>query len=343
MYYDASGGGVDDDDCAASDDQNIRLTEYLPSAYATHASIINLHIETACTAKMMEYLHLKKPKHQDHPEKVEEPVLTEEDEAFLRRIANEGTPPSLPERPQDLLVAGDTRGNEAQIALLDGAQNIPLPDTPAEESNRSIGDEGDVKGKGKSAAKQSKPIFKWSFHRRDSRNSKRKDKETAATDLMSAAEGLKEQDHSNPNEDGLASDPEAKKEEEELTAVLDKLNLAAVNNRAFSISDESRDLLRKYVKKILAPIISPARANIYLQPQVHPCTQRPSQRRTNSIRRPRIPPHKFRTPAPTLLQTPSSVPPKTHRVTPVQDDRIHRSRAAGRRSREARAAISQIR
>ena len=63
---------------------------------------------------------------------------------------------------------------------------------------------------------------------------------------MSAAEGLKAAD-AQPNEDGVVSDPEAKKEEEEMAAVLEDLSLAAVNNRVFSISKESQELMRKYV------------------------------------------------------------------------------------------------
>lgn len=207
---------------------------------------------------MMEYFHLKKSKPHDNPEpervvepeKAEVPVLTAEDEAFLDRIATEGTPPPLPERPlQHLPLAGEPAGNEAQVALFDGPQNIPSPDvpnTPQQELDRSLEGEKDAKGKGKAKAKSSRPLFTWSFHRRDSRDSKLKDKETAATDLMSVAEGLKAHP---PREGSSELDSEVKKEEEELTAVLDQLNLAAVNNRAFSISKESQELLRKYEKQ----------------------------------------------------------------------------------------------
>lgn len=186
-------------------------------------------------------------------EEVETPVLSEEDEAFLARIESEGTPPPLPERHaptlpqrlQDLPEVGDVTGNNAQIALLDDSQNIPLPDTPdtpegvlttAEPEETDLGKD---KGKQKEAKKS-----KWSFLRRDSRDTKRKNKERTATDLMSAAEGLKAAD-AHPNEDGNVSDHEAKKEEEEMAAVLEDLNLAAVNNRVFSISKESQELMRK--------------------------------------------------------------------------------------------------
>lgn len=206
-------------------------------------------IQSHAPGKMMEYFNFRKATgYQDHTQE-SEPVLNDEDEAFLHRIASEGTPPPLPERPQYFPVAGESRGNNAQVAIMDGAQNIPLPDVPdtpdgivaaAEEAE-------DGKGKEKETVKHNKKPFKWSFLRRDSRDSNRKDKEVTATDLMSAAEGLKSPD-AQINEDGNVSDHEAKKEEEEMTSVLEKLNLAAVNNRVFSISKESQDLLQKYIQ-----------------------------------------------------------------------------------------------
>ena len=195
---------------------------------------------------MMEYFNLKKAKHHlDHTETVEAPVLDDEDEAFLQRITSEGTPPPLPDRPQDLPVAGETKGNDAQIALMAGAQNIPLPDVPDTPDDVSEAVEEELKDvKGKEKAKEHKRPFKWSFLRRDSRNSKRKDKEVTATDLHNVAQGLKAPD-AKPNEDDIVTPHEANKEEEEMTAVLEQLNLAAVNNRVFSISKESQDLLKK--------------------------------------------------------------------------------------------------
>lgn len=194
----------------------------------------------------MEYFNLKKAKHhQNHAETAEAPVLNDEDEAFLQRITSEGTPPPLPVRPQDLAVAGETKGNDAQIALMGGAQNIPLPDVPDTPDDVAVAVEDepqDVKGKGK--AKEHKRPFKWSFLRRDSRDSKRKEKTVTATDLNNIAQGMKAPD-AKPNEDNIVTPLEANKEEEEMTSVLEQLNLAAVNNRVFSISKESQELLKK--------------------------------------------------------------------------------------------------
>lgn len=209
----------------------------------------------------MEYFSSKRARSKSPapPTQVETPVLNEEDEAFLARIETEGTPPELPERPapplpsrpqDDLLYVGETDGNNAQIALMDGSHNIPLPDVPdtpdgalttAESDNI---DQQNAKGKQKDGKKS-----KWSFLRRDSRDVKQKNKEATAADLMSAAEGLKSAD-AQPNEDHAVSDPEAEKEEAEMTSVLEQLNLAAVNNRVFSLSKESQELLRKYVSPL---------------------------------------------------------------------------------------------
>ena len=217
---------------------------------------------------------------EEEEEEEQQPVLNDEDEAFLHRITSEGTPPPLPERsspapalperppqlparPQDLPTAGETQGNNAQIALMNGAQEIPLPsapDTPVEERDAAIGAEREgavvdedkgVKGK----QKEGKRPSRWSFLRRDSRDKKRKAQSATAVDLMGVAESLKPPD-AQPNEDGVVSDTEAKREEEEMIAIMDELNLAAVNNRVFSLSKESRDLLHKYIPPLLSLSLS---------------------------------------------------------------------------------------
>ena len=199
----------------------------------------------------MSYFNLHKAKkHVEEADKAEAPVLTEEDEAFLHHITSEETPPPLPARPQQLPVAGESKGNDAQIALMDGAQNIPIPDVPDTPDDVMPAIEGEYTGETKSKDKHTKRPYKWSFLRRDSRDRARK---VAATDLQSVAEGLKAAD-AHPNEDGNVAPDEAKKEEDEMTTVLEQLNLAAINNRVFSISKESQDLLKKYTTP--GPLIS---------------------------------------------------------------------------------------
>ena len=198
----------------------------------------------------MDYL---KPKRGKSPtlstRNVDSPVLTKEDEEFLHRVATEDVPPPLPERPlqqppqpQNLPESGNPEGNNAQIALLDVAQRVPLseaPETP--EGSPNITGAGYLhQGEGKEKVNESKKS-RWNWKRRDSRDAKRK---ATASGLMSAAEGLKSPD-TQLNEGHVVSDPEAQKEEDEMSNVLEQLNLAAVNNRVFSISKESQVLLHK--------------------------------------------------------------------------------------------------
>ena len=205
---------------------------------------------------MFKHPFYKKAKEQQQEERrtPEAPVLSEEDEVFLQRIAEEGTPPPLPargpplpERPLDLPVVGEPEGNNMQLVLADEAKQIPLPadsDTALATPSAtvevdSVGDEE------RPASSSEKRRKKWNFLRRDSRDSKRRSQKVTAYDLMSAAENIKPPD-AQPNEDGNVSDHEAKKEEEEMASVLEQLNLAAVDNRVFSISKESQELLYKY-------------------------------------------------------------------------------------------------
>lgn len=265
----------------------------------------------------MEYFNYYKSKyHVDHANKSSDPVLTDEDEAFLQRVASEGTPPPLPERrrPQHLPEAGSTSGNDAQIVLMHGAQDIPLPDIPdtPDEVSRELGEEDSGKGKGKEKEKDKgkgkeqdgKGRKVWSFLRRDSRDAKRKHQAAAGADLHSVAEGLKAAD-AVPNEDGVVSGPEAKKEEEEMTVVLEQLSLAAVNNRVFSISKESQELLRKYVSSIYHPR-SPLLSTTTPLTAIHILTRRPPPSTDSHSSSKTSPPA---SPPPTPISNPSSRTP----------------------------------
>jgi hypothetical protein len=169
--------------------------------------------------------------------KSETPVLNEEDEEFLNRITSEENPPALPPRPEQLGLDSDEPPaiKDAQVALMDGAQNIPLPDTPQVELTE---EPAMVTTKDTTTPVRNT----WSWLRRDSRDWKR---ETTASNLADIAEGLKSAD-AQPNEDKIVEDVEAKKEEEDMANVLESLNLAAINNRVFSISDETQELLRQF-------------------------------------------------------------------------------------------------
>lgn len=152
--------------------------------------------------------------------KSEKPVLSDEDEKFLSNIASQDNPTPLP----------PDHGGDAQIALMNGAQNVALPpETPTELTEDPITMTDPV-------SEQKSKKNTWSWLRRDSRDTKR---QTTAEGLHDIAEGLKVTPET-PEE------AEAKKEEEDMTEVLEKLNLAAVDNRVFSISEETQALLKDF-------------------------------------------------------------------------------------------------
>lgn len=186
----------------------------------------------------MQYInYIRSKTHLAVAPKSETPIFNDEDEEFLNRITSEENPPALPPRPEqldtELAVAPPIK--DAQTALMDGAQNIPLPETPKAE----LTEEPSMLPE-KDAVPASRGT--WSWLRRDSRDWKR---QTTASDLSDIAQGLKTAD-AQPNEDNIVEDAEAKKEEEDMAVVLESLNLAAVNNRVFSISDETQELLQRF-------------------------------------------------------------------------------------------------
>ena len=158
--------------------------------------------------------------------KSEKPVLSEEDEQFLTQITSRDSPSPLP--PIE-------HGGDAQLALLDGAQDIELPpETPSELTEEPALEFPPKEQAGKKTT--------WSWLRRDSRDAKNNNRETTAEGLHDIAEGIKSQAES----DDSPEDVEAKKEEEDMMNVLDNLNLAAVDNRVFSISAETQELLQRF-------------------------------------------------------------------------------------------------
>ena len=196
----------------------------------------------------MEYINYIRAKtHIAASSKSDVPVLSDEDEKFLNRITSEDQSAAP--------VSFIDHGGDAQIAIMNGAQNIALPpETPGELETAN---EADAPFPGKvvtsdvedvdASAKSSR--YTWSWLRRDSRDAKAKEKATGqqetADSLHDIAQGLKSPD-AQPNEDGIVTEEEAKREEEDMTIILERMNLAAVNNRVFSISDETQELLQKF-------------------------------------------------------------------------------------------------
>jgi hypothetical protein len=79
---------------------------------------------------VLEYFNLTKAKKENI---AKSPILNDEDEKFLNRITSADQPPPLPERPVVILDNGEkVVGKDAQTALMDGADTVPLPTSPAE-------------------------------------------------------------------------------------------------------------------------------------------------------------------------------------------------------------------
>ncbi|KAF1351625.1 hypothetical protein EJ07DRAFT_137416 [Lizonia empirigonia] len=168
-----------------------------------------------------------------------EPVLDEEDEKFLERLAAiaqepEGTPPPLPGRPAVVIDENGQQkvGKDAQEALMDGADKIALPKSPPEKKPFTsyfalpkFGKKTDKSEKEKIAPKDKKGKAKVTEAERNE----------LADNLLAAAEASK-----------AADQAEVDKETQDLTKILEELNLSAVNNRVFSFSKESEELLQKF-------------------------------------------------------------------------------------------------
>ena len=179
-----------------------------------------------------------------------EPVLDEEDQRFLERLASiadepEGPPPALPTRPVEAIDASGQKqvGRDAQEALMDGADKVALPmsppETPANTSNKG---KGKAKDSGLGRRKSVMSYFSLpKFNKKDGDKKKAditdKDRNQFADNLQSAADTAK-----------VGELTEAEKENKELTDILDQLNLSAVNNRVFSFSKESDELMSKFTQ-----------------------------------------------------------------------------------------------
>lgn len=205
-----------------------------------------------------------KVEQKQHPADAQ-PVLNDEDEKFLERITSEEAPPPLPERPVVILDNGEkVVGKCAQTALMAGANEIPLPTSPPLEGELK---EGQIDESKDASAEEKKKKDYWSYVPNirfgkvsDSETWKPcltsyqgKGKELAAADLQAAADAVKSGDKTTIEEDIAAA--EAKKEQEDMVSILDQLNLSAVNNRAFSFSKESQNLMEEFTQ-ILKDIVN---------------------------------------------------------------------------------------
>ncbi|RDW86866.1 uncharacterized protein DSM5745_03508 [Aspergillus mulundensis] len=196
--------------------------------------------------------------------KSHDPVLTPEDEAFLRNVTadapstdrdagpapvgDEDQGPALPPRPSTQDQAplspaeefgkelGEQERRKSAAGLeptVSGNDNALAASTTGKSSVNSEKEKEDVKGKAKAGSDRSKSPGKkrrpWSMIW------KKSEKKTPEPQSPEPA--------SKPAD---TTESETQRENEDMTEILDKLNLAADNNRVFSISDETQELLRKF-------------------------------------------------------------------------------------------------
>ncbi|PYH74517.1 uncharacterized protein BO88DRAFT_400189 [Aspergillus vadensis CBS 113365] len=174
-----------------------------------------------------------------------EPVLTTEDEAFLREITSD----PAKQGPISPTIENDTPLSPVSPVPTDTFDTTQSPVSPAEEFGKELGEEerktrekterSHSVSQGSKAESSTQKKRPWSWIRRKSTVDKKgSESASEAAPAPSASSDVQ------PPE--AKEDDEAKQEAEDMTEILERLNLAAENNRVFSISDETRELLRKF-------------------------------------------------------------------------------------------------
>ncbi|KAI9844022.1 MAG: hypothetical protein M1837_005957 [Sclerophora amabilis] len=216
----------------------------------------------------MEYFTRKKEKkHHEEKTRSEVPVLTPNDELFLERmVSEEGSPPPLPDRSNSF-TTGVPPENDGQLVLHESSQNEQSDDELSRAGDDAMdsktseeevkggsqsrvtdrkGDETTVEERSKSP-KGRRMKTPWSLFQRvgtkKEKKSKSEDKNVAIDVPLTSDEGKAKV--AGNGRKTVNRDP-ARKEENDISEVLEKLNLSAENNKAFSLSKESQVLVQKF-------------------------------------------------------------------------------------------------
>ncbi|KAJ5792749.1 uncharacterized protein N7503_008727 [Penicillium pulvis] len=205
----------------------------------------------------MEYINqMKNRRRSSQVLQAPKPVLTEEEEAYLRQV-------TAPENGSSTVAKIPSSGSEVppesshQPVLYEGAEQIPLPSSPTEEFGKELGEQGRRASQmsGGSASKESesakpqdvgppeKKKKRWStmFWKKNGDPKKDQQKDSIKEDTSPSQTNVPPS-AATPTDNGQ----EAQKEKEDMIDILERLNLAADNNRVFSVSDETQELLRKF-------------------------------------------------------------------------------------------------
>jgi hypothetical protein len=163
------------------------------------------------------------------------PVLSEDDENFLRRVVSEeGTPPPMPPRPVVL--------NEAELQR--GIDSEPYDTTTGHEHHRRSRSFSKDHGLEQTATRTSTKS-----------KDKGKGKENVKPHENTALKRFSSLFQKKPKTATDVSPAEKAREEDDLTNILNELNMSAVNNKAFSMSKESQELVEQF-KFVLKDLVN---------------------------------------------------------------------------------------
>ncbi|KAF7719764.1 Uncharacterized protein PECH_005675 [Penicillium ucsense] len=184
------------------------------------------------------------------------PVLTPEDEAFLTKVTSD------PENQPEPVAQNESRplegpaGGSGTLVTDDKLHEATSAAAPAEELGKQLGEEEMLKDEQKIGVKKdTEPVKsndapaadkkknRWNsmFWKKGTASDKGKEKQS--TQNASEIDAVKPSSTAN---NATPTATEARQEQEDMTDILDRLNLAADNNRVFSLSDETQELLRKF-------------------------------------------------------------------------------------------------
>ncbi|KAJ5428775.1 hypothetical protein N7445_010229 [Penicillium cf. griseofulvum] len=196
----------------------------------------------------MQYLNqIKNLRRSSQMTSAPKPVLTPEDEAYLREVTAQVESVPIPTEQNGQTPTGSATGAPLQPAISEQAENIPLPTSPGEELGKELGEEGRQERRSSQptlarsdtpkseVSKPSQKKKRWSTMFWKKNTGKAKDAQVEAATPPTTSDISTDEKDANKDTDA-----------EDMTDILERLNLAADNNRVFSISEETQELLRKF-------------------------------------------------------------------------------------------------
>ncbi|KAK2873643.1 hypothetical protein FQN49_002215 [Arthroderma sp. PD_2] len=182
------------------------------------------------------------------------PVLTDEDEAFLRQVTNSPSISAGDDENKQLGASGNDQDRElADEPLDDDLRRLAEErgseeklDTPASESASASASASPDQKKTEKGHKSRKSLWNMIKERKWMGETEKVDKgKGKAVDDIAAGDEVTSK----------VVAKEKKEEEHDISHVLEKLNLAAVNNRVFSISNDTQQLLEQF-KQVFKDLVN---------------------------------------------------------------------------------------